>query len=100
MALEQHRKWVDLGDGFLYSDEYDASGVRKSLGLDGSVAEKLTSVEKSRLASLLWRTQKITLKEITDLGGWRVPNEKNQTGPETINFYDPPPGSGNQHLQR
>lgn len=83
------------GDKFEYKSNFNPSLIRKMLGLDGHTADKLDIHERERLANLLYRSGHLTISDITNLGGWRVPNR--DYGGDDVGggiVFDPPPNSG------
>jgi hypothetical protein len=92
----------DINDSFIYEDEkFDPAPSRKLLGLDGCKAADLPKHEKERIANLLFRNGKLTIKEITELGAWRVQNpDYDGEGQSTRVIFDLPPSADNKHLQR
>ena len=54
---------------FEYQDSFDPEVEREKLGLDGVSAIKLSSREKGRIATRLYRNGFLTEEEIESLGG-------------------------------
>jgi hypothetical protein len=89
---------------FNYRSEFNPKPVRNMLGLDGNPPSKLVlrnPLEKMRLANLLYRSGYLTIRDISALNLWRVPNpDYKPENQEAQNQYDPPPGARDKFLHR